>query len=78
MNETIAVDCVFHHDDRVRVRRIQLEGQWFPVEQGRQWIDENGRHVLISIPGADVLEILLSPRSLRWELVPRRGGPQIV
>ncbi len=78
MNETISVDCIIDQDGRVRVRRVQLDDQWLPVEQGRQWIDENGRHVLITVLGGDVQEILLSPRSLQWELVPRWGGSQIV
>ena len=78
MNETVGVDCIFDQDGRVRVRRVRLDDQWLPVEQGRQWIDENGRHVLITVPGGDVQEILLSTRSLQWELVPRRGGSQIV
>ena len=78
MNETISVDCIIDQDGRVRVRRVQLDDQWLPVEQGRQWIDENGRHVLITVLGGDVQEILLSPRSLQWELVPRWSGSQIV
>ncbi len=78
MSETIGIDCLIEQDGRVRVRRVQLDDQWFPVEQGRQWIDENGRHVLITVIGGDVQEILLSSRSLQWELVPRWGGSQIV
>jgi hypothetical protein len=62
----------------VRIRRVRLDDQWLPVEQGRQWFDENGRHILITVPGGDVQEILLSTRSLQWELVPRWGGSQIV
>ena len=78
MNATVGVDCLIDQDGRVRVRRVQLDDQWLPVEQGRQWIDENGRHVLITVSGGDVQEILLSPRSLQWQLVPRSGGSQIV
>ena len=78
MNETVGVDCLFDQNGCVRVRRVQLDDRWLPVEQGRQWIDENGRHVLIIVPGGDVQEILLTPRSLRWQLVPRRSVSQIV
>ena len=78
MNETIGVECLIEQDGRVRVRRIQLDDQWLAVEQGRQWLDEHGRHVLITVPGGEVQEILLSTRSLQWEFVPRQGGPQIV
>ena len=78
MNKPVAVDCLFDPDGRVRVRRVQIDDQWLPVEQGRQWYDENGRHVLIMRPDDEVQEILLSPRSLQWELVPRRTASQVI
>lgn len=77
MNETVGVDCIIDQDGRVHIQRVQLNDQWVVVEQGRQWQDENGRHVLINIIGGDIQEILLSPDSLQWELVPRWGGAQI-
>ena len=78
MSKTVAVDCMIDQEGRVHVRRIQLDDRWLAVEQGRQWIDENGRHVLVKTPGRDVQEILLSSHSLQWELVPRQAGSQIV
>ena len=78
MSETVGVDCTIDQDGRVHVRRIQLDDRWLGVEQGRQWKDESGRHVLVKMPGRDVQEILLSPHSLQWELRLRQGGPQIV
>ena len=73
MNEFVGVECTVEKDGKVRLRRIELGDRWLVVEQGRQWIDEDGRHVLIMIPGGKVEEILLSSRSLQWELVARRG-----
>ena len=74
----IAVDCTIGRKGRVWVRRIKLDDAWQVVEQGRQWQDEDGRHVLIMQPMASVEELLLSGATLRWELLPRRGAPQIV
>ena len=45
--ETVAVDCRFAEDGAVQVRKVHLNGRWQSVGQGWQWLDENGRHVLI-------------------------------
>jgi len=74
----IAVDCTIGRNGRVWIHRIKLDEAWLMVEQGRQWQDENGRHVLVMPPGGQVEELLLSAETLRWELVPRRSAPQIV
>lgn len=71
MSERVEVECTFAADGRVRVRRLRLDGQWHVVEQGRQWQDEDGRHVLIMRPGRPVEELLLGAASQRWELLPR-------
>jgi hypothetical protein len=68
----IGVDCRFDPEGRVRVRRIQLDEAWQPAAQGRQWLDEEGRHVLVMLPGERVEELLLSASDLTWRLVPRR------
>lgn len=78
MSEPIAVDGVFHEDGRVTVRRIKIGDSWVHVQQGRQWADENGRHVLVMIPGRDVEELLFSSRALHWQLEPKRSSPQIL
>lgn len=68
--EPIAVDCRFETDDSIRVKQIELNGRWQPVEQGRQWLDEDGRHILIMLPGDGVRELMLSRTTLHWELYP--------
>lgn len=73
MKEPIAVDGVFHEDGRITVRRVKMDDRWLPVDQGRQWADENGRHILIIIPGRAVEELLLSPQTLQWRLLSRSG-----
>jgi hypothetical protein len=76
----ISVDCTFKTDGSVRVRRVEIEGAWWSVEQGRQWMDEYGRHVLIMLPNNQVREIILRADSLTWEMVTVSSsqGPQIV
>lgn len=66
----VEVDCRFAADGAVRVRRVRWEGRWRPVEQGRQWQDDDGRHVLIMLGQDMVRELCLSPKTLRWELRP--------
>ena len=72
--KSLGVDCNFAEDGSVRVRQVQLNGRWQPVGQGRQWVDENGRHVLIMLPDDEVREIVLQIRSLKWGLVEKIGG----
>jgi hypothetical protein len=62
------------------VRRVEIEDAWLPVEQGRQWVNENGRHVLIMLPNNQVREIILRADSMTWEMVTvsGSGGPHIV
>ena len=71
MKQPIGVECTIGKDGTVKVRRIEVGDRWLAVEQGRQWVDENGRHVLIMVPGGDAQEILLSANTLQWQLVSR-------
>lgn len=77
--ETVAVDCRFAEDGAVQVRKVQLNGRWQSVGQGRQWLDENGRHVLIMLPGDDVRELVLQAGALQWKMVEigGRGGTAV-
>ncbi len=75
--EQIGVDCVFEEDGAVRVRRIAVGGNWKGVEQGRQWLDDVGRHVLIMLNGREVREIVLRSEELTWSMKAQQG-PQVV
>jgi len=70
----IGVDCVISSDGSVQVRRVQVGQKWQVVEQGRQWEDAAGRHVLIMWAGGEVREILLRAETLTWEVIPPSGG----
>lgn len=74
----IGVECTFVPDGRCYIKRIQIDEQWQPVEQGRQWLDQQGRHVLVRILERPVQEIVLRPDTLTWELVNGRSESQIV
>ena len=67
--QKVGVDCSFGQDGSVQIKKVLLNGRWLPVGQGRQWADENGRHVLIMLPGDEVRELVLQPGTLRWLLV---------
>ena len=58
----------------VQVRKVRLHGRWQSVGQGRQWVDENGRHLLIMLPGQTVRELLLHAGTLQWLLLEKRDG----
>ncbi len=74
MQKQIGVECRFAVDGTVDVGRIYLDGSWQPVGQGRQWVDGNGRHVLVLLQEDEPREILLLPKSMTWVLLPVGSG----
>jgi hypothetical protein len=74
----IGVECTFAKDGRCRIKRIQIDKNWVSVEQGRQWVDRQGRHVLVRVSGQPVQEILLKPDTLTWLVVNGRSNIQMV
>lgn len=69
----VSVECKFDEDGAVQVRKVQLNGRWLSAGQGRQWLDEDGRHVLLMLPGDEVHELILQAGTLRWVLVENKG-----
>lgn len=68
----VGIDATTDNSGNVRVRRIQLDNRWLPVGQGRQWLDDDGRHVMVMLPSQEARELILRIDSLRWELKPKR------
>jgi hypothetical protein len=66
----IGVECRFLSEGNVEVQRIQIDGRWLTVEQGRQWVDRGGRHVLIMAPGMAAQELKLRPDTMTWQMRP--------
>jgi len=75
---TISVDCEFAGNGSVRVRRVKVGEMWQAVSQGRQWLDQNGRHILIMLEGNDVREIVLRSDTMTWEIKPERDHRHVV
>ena len=69
--KNVGVDCQFQADGRVMVQRIYLDNQWRTVEQGRQWVDHEGRHILLMLPGQPVQELVLGKEMMTWSLRPQ-------
>jgi hypothetical protein len=72
--KVIGVDCQFEASGQLSVRRVEIDGRWMTVGQGRQWVDHLGRHVLIMLPGDEPQEIRLDPKTMRWSIVPAGRG----
>ena len=62
----VAVECRFHKDGTVAVSNIQIGSRWVPIEQGRQWLDSDGRHVAIRQLDGTTAELILNPETLAW------------
>jgi hypothetical protein len=66
--KTVDVECSFDSGGKVSVRRIAIDGEWIGVEQGRQWRDEAGLHVMVLLAGSRPAELLLARDALTWQL----------
>ena len=71
----IGVECRFLSEGNVEVQRIQIDGRWLTVEQGRQWVDRGGRHVLIMARGMAEQELNLRSDTMTWQMRP--VGPPV-
>lgn len=65
----IGVVCTHSPDGMVQVRKVQWGERWLMVQQGRQWQDDNGRHVLIMLPTQETWEIVQRSDTLVWERI---------
>ena len=68
----VGLDAQIDASGNFCVRRIELDGRWLPVGQGRQWQDDAGHHIMIMTPDQDTRELILRVGSSRWELKPKR------
>ena len=65
VDEPTAVEARFETDGAVRPRRVFWTQTWLDVSDvGRQWIDVDGRHVLVLTGGRHTFELLLERESL--------------
>ena len=70
IDEPAAVEARFESDGVVRPRRFTWGQSWIDVSDvGRQWVDDDGRHVLVMSGGLHAFELLLERESLTWRVV---------
>lgn len=74
----LGVECTFQTDGTVIIRRLQFDGRWLAVEQGRQWVDREGRHVLVMLPGNSPQQLTLRSDTLTWEMRPAGGRGKVL
>ncbi len=66
----IGVECRFTSEGRIEVNRIQIDGRWLVIVQGRQWIDRGGLHVLVMAQGVAAQELILQADTMTWQMRP--------
>jgi hypothetical protein len=83
VDEPTVVDTRFEADGQVRPRRFTWDQNWLNVtDVGRQWVDLDGRHVLVMAQvshrqgsakwmstSRQTFELLLERESLTWRIV---------
>lgn len=57
---------------------VQAGRAWRVESIGRRWEDETGRHILVMLPGARVVELVYRPAELRWYMKTPLAGPKPV
>ena len=69
-DQSTVVDARFEPDGRIRVRRFTWDRAWVTVTAvGRNWMAEDGRHVLVMGAGDRTFELLLRRSDLTWRIV---------
>jgi hypothetical protein len=74
-----SVEVIAHFDlhGKIIPKSLTWQGQNYQIESvGRQWSDEQGRHILVMISGGLVMELLFVLKEHRWYLG-RKGSQQV-
>ncbi|MGD9091650.1 MAG: hypothetical protein PVF74_02300 [Anaerolineales bacterium] len=71
-----AVDVTARFDSRGRAMPSSFK--WYGVDYfvdsiGRRWVEEDGQHILVMVPGGRVFELLYKPVEGEWYLIPVGG-----
>jgi hypothetical protein len=63
----IQVTAQFEIDGEIRPISFHWQGMEYPVlSTGRRWFDDKGQHVLVMIPGDQIIELVFVPVELVW------------
>ena len=69
-DEAVAVDAQFLSDGEVRPTAFTWRGrQRAVVGLGRQWVEADGRHVLVVVPDGSRFELCLNSAQSNWRLL---------
>ncbi len=74
--EPVNVTVKFTDKGNIILLRLDMPGQIWKVEStGREWEEEDGRHMLAMVEGKRVFHLLFSPEKMMWYIVPRPDFP---
>lgn len=74
--DPINVTAKFTDKGNIILLRLDMPGQILKVEStGREWEEEDGRHMLAMVEGNRVYHLLFSPQKMMWFIVPRPDIP---
>jgi nicotinamide-nucleotide amidase len=66
-----AIDVTAHFSTKGEITPLRFtwkEVDYLIEDTGRAWQDEEGRHMLVMVPGSQVFELILALPALRWTL----------
>lgn len=63
----IQVTARFESNGEIQPESFRWQGSEYPViSTGRRWFDEKGCHVLVMVPGDQVVELVFVPAEMVW------------
>lgn len=73
--DNVEVTTRYDRDGKVIPLQVSWQGQVHGIESvGRQWVDEQGQHILIMLADGRVVELLFDRLTDKWYLIPRDSG----
>ena len=67
--DPVEVTVKFDTRGGIKPQRFIWHDQEYPVlSTGRTWVDEDGHHILVMVPGHQVYELVFASAELRWYL----------
>ena len=72
--DEVEVTARFDSRGRAIPRSIKWHGiDYFVDSIGRRWVEDDGQHILVMVPGGLVFELLHKPVEGEWYLTPVGG-----
>jgi hypothetical protein len=70
LNDPIVVDARFEKDGSIRPNAFAWKGLHYKIDSvGRQWEEQDIRHILVMVNGDKVFELSFTPSTLCWHLI---------